>query len=174
MSKAHRSPPMAQRANAELGPIPHLPYFHKEGDALEFWTQGKPRFHNSAVVASSFLGAGGSLAASERDFPMAGSVITKNRSRLLPQVLEMHCLVWDCADLMSKALNDVSVLCGEQAAKMRKMTPLSGRPQVDDDEDSLSSDENAGKHCTCCTLTQTLKEARVRRTTLKSTLAANF
>lgn len=143
-SAAQGSPSRSELAKAQLESVLHLPDFLKKGDALEFWMRSKHKFPDLAVVACSLLGAVGSSAAAERDFSLAGNVMSKNRSTLLPQHLEMHSLIRENVDLLPKVLKDVPVLSAEQAAKLRKMTPLGGCPQVNGDGDNLSSDEDGG------------------------------
>lgn len=75
---------------------------------------------------------------------MAGNVMTQNCATLLSQHLEMHSITRDDVSLLPKALKDVPALSSEQAAKLRKMTPQGGRPQVVGDGGNLSLDEEAG------------------------------
>jgi len=62
-------------------------------DAVTFWVSLAPEFSGLHLVALSFLGASGSSAASERDFSVAGLLLRTDRSRLVPENVEMHYLV---------------------------------------------------------------------------------
>jgi len=61
--------------------------------AVTFWGSRVPEFLLLHLEALSLLGASESSAASERDFSVDGLVLRKDRSRLLPEHVEMHCLV---------------------------------------------------------------------------------
>jgi len=77
-------------------------------------------------VACALLGASGSSAASERDFSVAGMVLRKDRSTLLPAHVEMHCLIRFNARLVPSDLSSIPVLT--QAARLSAradMRPIS-------------------------------------------------
>jgi len=77
-------------------------------------------------VACALLGASGSSAASERDFSVAGMVLRKDRSTLLPAHMEMHCLIRFNARLVRSDLSSIPVLT--QAARLSAradMRPIS-------------------------------------------------
>ena len=61
--------------------------------ALSFLAEHREEYPLLRLVSCSLLGASRSSAASERDFSVAGLVLHKDRSTLLPENLEMHGLV---------------------------------------------------------------------------------
>eukprot|EP00170_Pyropia_yezoensis_P004372 contig_17879_g4385 len=86
-------------AKAELHECMSVAASAKPGDPLAFWRTHRGRFSTLHLVACAALGAVGSSAASERDFSQAGSIMRKERSCMLAQHLEMHCLIKDNAGL---------------------------------------------------------------------------
>jgi len=93
------------------------------------------------LVACSSLGAVASSTASERDFSTAGAVMRKNRTRLLPQHLEMHCFIHDNVDLLPTPIEAVPTMTNEQANKVRASMPMAGRQQDLEGDINTSADE---------------------------------
>lgn len=128
-------------AKAELEAFLRLTDVNKKCNALEFWRNQKDKFPLLALVAYSVIGAVGSSAASERDFSMAGNIITKNRSTLLPQHLEMHCLIRANAHLLPKSLYNLLVLSGDDAKRLRQDLCSRGEEHGAGADDDGSRDE---------------------------------
>lgn len=113
-------------------------------DALEHWKTHKSEYPHLQLVACSVLGSSGSSASSERCFSVAGAVLRKERSRLLPRHLEMHCLIWTNLRLLPENLKDVQQLSSAErlAVKVEMDEGASGQ---DDCGEICSSGE--GEEC---------------------------
>jgi len=88
-------------------------------DALGFWRSHEADFPLLHLVACALLGASGSSAASERDFSVAGMVLRKDRSRMLPEHVEMHCLLRFNAHLLPADPSTVPVLSEAERSRAR-------------------------------------------------------
>jgi len=88
-------------------------------DALGFWRSHEADFPILHLVACALLGASGSSAASERDFSVAGMVLRKDRSRMLPEHVEMHCLLRFNAHLLPADPSTVPVLSEAERSRAR-------------------------------------------------------
>jgi len=104
--------------------------------ALSFWAKRRDEYPLLHVGACSLLGASGSSAASERYFSVAGLVLCKDRSTLLPEHLEMHCLVRFNAQLPPSDLSLTSHM--SQTARTGARCDIQPLPS-----DSLSSGMSA-------------------------------
>ncbi|GAB0497124.1 hypothetical protein MMPV_008447 [Pyropia vietnamensis] len=125
---------------AELEESVNVPASSKPGDPLAFWWANMGRFWTLHLVACAVLGAVGSSAASERDFSQAGSTMRKERSRMLAEHLEMHCLIKDNAGLLPRQLDSASKLSVAEAADVRASMPISewtGDSESSSDEHEL-------------------------------------
>jgi len=105
--------------------------------ALGFWSESRDEYPLPHLVACSLLGASGSSAASERDFSVAGLVLRKDRSTVLPEHLEMHCLVRFNAQLLPSDLSLIPHM--SQAARAGARSDMQPLPS-----DPLSSSLSAG------------------------------
>jgi len=95
--------------------------------ALKFSSARGDEYPLLRRVACVLFGASSSLAASERDFSVAGMVLRKDRSTLLPARVDMHFLILFSACLVPSGLSSIPVLT--QAARLRaraEMRPISG------------------------------------------------
>ena len=94
--------------------------------ALGFWAARRDDYALLHTVTCSLLGASGSSFASERDFSVAGLVLRKDRSTLLPEHGDMHCLVRFNAHLLPSDLSLIPRLsqdeCSSATAKMQPLT----------------------------------------------------
>jgi len=88
-------------------------------DGLAFWRSHAADFPLLHLVACALLGASGSSAASERDFSVAGMVLRKDRSRILPEHMEMHCLLRFNAHLLPADPSTVPVLSESERSRAR-------------------------------------------------------
>jgi len=98
--------------------------------ALSFWAERRDEYPLLHLVACSLFGASGSSAASEQDFSVAGLVLRKDRSTLLPEHLEMHCLARFNAQLLPSDLSRIPHM--SQAARTCArcdMQPLPSDPR---------------------------------------------
>jgi len=93
--------------------------------ALGFWAARRDDYPLLHLVACSLLGATGSSSASERDFSVAGLVLRKDRSTLLAEHVEMHCLVRFKAHLLPSDLLLIPRLSQDERSSARpNMQPL--------------------------------------------------
>ena len=113
--------------------------------ALKFWYVCGDDYPLLRRVACALLGAFGSSAGSERDFSVAGMVLRKDRSTLLPAHVEMHCLIRFNARLGPSDLSSIPVLT--QAARLSAradMRPISvDMPLSAELSDDLTSSDSA-------------------------------
>jgi len=80
------------------------------------------------LVACALIRASGSSAASEQDFSIAGIVLRKDRSRMLPEHVDMHCRFRFNAHLLLADSSTVPVLSGAERSRR-----LAGMSRVVDD-----------------------------------------
>ena len=90
--------------------------------ALGFWAARRDDYPLLHLVACSLLGASGSSSASERDFSAAGLVLRKDRSTLLAEHVEMHCLVRFNAHLLPSDLSLIPRLFQDERSSARANT----------------------------------------------------
>jgi len=128
-------------ACAELEAFLQLAEINQKQQPQHFWREYKETFPVLYLVACSSLGAVASSAASERDFSTGGAVMRKNRTRLLPQHLEMHCFIHDNVDLLPTPIEAVTAMTNEQANKVRAAMPMAGRQQDLEGDINTSADE---------------------------------
>jgi len=88
-------------------------------DKLAFWRSHAADFPLLHLVACALLGASGSSAASERDFSVARMVLRKDRSRMLLEHVEMHCLLRFNAHLLPADPSTVPVLSEAERSRAR-------------------------------------------------------
>jgi len=87
--------------------------------ALGFWAARRDDYPLLHLVACSLLGAPGSSSASGRDFSVAGLVLRKDRSTLLAEHVEMHCLVRFNAHLLPSDLSLIPRLFEDERSSDR-------------------------------------------------------
>jgi len=110
-------------------------------DAVSFWGSRSSEFPVLHLVALSLLGASGSSAASERDFSVAGLVLRKDRSRLLPEHVEMHCLVRFNTHLLPADLSSIPALShGARLSTRSDMSAISVDTSAGGGSQGFSSD----------------------------------
>jgi len=90
--------------------------------ALRFRDARRDEYSLLHLVACLPLGASGSYVASERDFSVAGLVLREDRSTLLAEHLETHCLVRFNAHLLLSDLSLIPPSC--QAARLSARTDM--------------------------------------------------
>ena len=88
-------------------------------DGLAFWRSHAADIPLLHLVACALLGASGSSAASERDFSVAGMVLRKDHCRMLPEHVEMHCLLRFNAHLLPADPSTVPVLSEAERSRAR-------------------------------------------------------
>lgn len=134
----------ATLAKAQLDECMQAIATSKTKDPMEYWKENMARFSSMYPVACAALGVSASSAASKRDFSIAGNVVRKERSALLPRHVEMHTLIKENARFLSKSLHEVPKLTHEAAVKVCSEIPLGRASSAASEQASSSSDESDG------------------------------
>lgn len=82
------SPPERSAMEIELSLYLAEPKIHRDSDIFEWWRTEKLRFPKLAVLAQQYLSAPPASVASERLFSLMGNILTPERNRLQPVIVD--------------------------------------------------------------------------------------